>query len=71
MTPLLFIICALALPPEEKAKQLHQLREYLYENSPDYSFFFSETAEPPKVYKWERVQIDFEGVHIWRRIRTA
>lgn len=67
----LFLACALALPPEDKIKELEMLRDFFYNSYPGYSFFFSETAVPPHVVTWEKIGIEYEGVKIWKRRRLG
>lgn len=64
----IFLTCTLALPIN-KEKEIQMLRDYLYEHSPGYSFFFSEIAEPPQKSSWEKLEIEYENVKIWRQKR--
>ncbi len=68
---MIFLICALALPPMDKTQELRMLRDYLYNHSPGYSFFFSATVRPPQEFTWEKLGIEYDGVKIWRRLRIG
>lgn len=67
MTGALFIVCALALPPANKPKELEMLESFIA-LSPSYNeFYFSEKNKKPSGKGWKKSKFEIGNYSVWER----